>query len=71
MSRLDRVWVKDIIFEFEDGITIYDFITKLQKKHEEITRELGVGINRAVTISIEDLDKPEIVLSVYKSDGGF
>lgn len=71
MSRQARHWVKDIIFEFEDGITLYDFVKQLENKHEEITRELGVGINRAITVSIEDLYEPKLVLSVYKSEGGF
>ena len=66
-----RKFVKDVVFEFEDGITIYDFIRQLKDKEEEITRELGVGVNRRITISIEDSKKPEIILSVYKSDGGF
>ena len=71
MSKEERKWVRDVIFEFEDGVTVYDFIRQLKDKKEEITRELGVGINMAITVSIEDLEKPEIVLSVYKSDGGF
>lgn len=39
-----RKFVKDVVFEFEDGITIYDFIRQLKDKEEEITRELGVGM---------------------------
>lgn len=71
MSKQGRHWVKDEVFEFEDGVDIYDFIKQLNEKYEEITRELNVGIHRAVTVSIEDLEKPSLVLSIYKSEGGF
>lgn len=70
MTRIRRQYIREEIIEIDYPLRVYDLCKLLKEKDEEIGRELGVGIHYVVTVeSPEDVNG--LVLSVYKSEGGF